>query len=207
MLKAKPAAKAATVAEKPTNELVPVLQGSALIQQIETDVSLVPTDRLTTFFVQGETLVKRIKALTEKVRVEFIEKRREEGIPTGEDNQHRFFTQVMEGVGTMELTIQTRKPTKIRLVEAERILKEKGLWEDAVDLRVVGDNYEFYKFLRKHRADLKGIGIEIEEVLSAEKLDALVALKKLMKDEVAEIIEILPPTYALTAKLKPKKTS
>lgn len=109
------------VSTKPTNLLKIVRTGNA---------ATLETQDINIFYVLADFFEKRFKALKEQCRTVIIA-RREEGKPTGEQQQHReFFYQLP--TGSAHLTIQERIILKPNPQKLEALLRSKNLYESAL---------------------------------------------------------------------------
>jgi hypothetical protein len=181
------------------DELVPALrEDHQLIRLIEDPKAIlkVDTPKLAQFFVLADKVVKRIVELNGLVRAELLEHRREQGDICGDQNQHRRF--IVPGVGT--LTIETRLGFALIPDKAEALLRSKGLYDNSVDVSVVGDTRAFYRIIRGMRKELKAAGIDLQESLSYDKLDALCKLGLITPAELTSVLQEKAPQYAVKAK-------
>lgn len=186
--------------KKQTSELFLVRLESAheLIQRIETDIKKVETPDLVRFYVAADRVKKQVEKLAgEKVRKELIE-RREQGTPSGDNNEHRKFV-----IDEFELTLQQRKSRPIVPERMFSLLRAKKLEDDATTITLASgpDVKGLNKFLKAHFSELKALGAVTEVKLDQDKIDALVALGKLTLEEVEHCIEKKDPVWALVPKI------
>jgi hypothetical protein len=161
----------------------------------------VPTKQLAIFYVQADVIEKAIKKLKDLSRDSLVA-RRDEGGATGDKHQHREFRYVT-AQGMCQLTVQQRQSWRPNPEKLEALLREKKLWDQVVNLRVVAEGTWFQKFLRQHRAEIAKSGVQILEEMDMEKVDGLCQAKLITSDKLESILDKPEPTWALIPKLKP----
>lgn len=158
-------------------ELTLLSDPAHLLDTVESgNAERLPTKQLNVFYVQADVIEKAIKALKEKCRPVIVG-RRSQGVPTGENLQHREFT-YQTPQGRIKLTIQQRITWKPNPEKLEALLKQKNLWEAAQTT-----------------------------TLDMDKVQGLCQAQLITPDEMTSISDTPEPTYALIAKFDPKNKS
>lgn len=135
---------------------------------------LLPTKALNIFYALADALEKKLKTLKEKCRPAIIA-RRDEGVSTGAQNQHREFV-YQTPHGEVHLTVQERMVAKPDPEKLETLLKAKDLWQFASTTAV-----------------------------DMEKVDGLCMTGLITTEELASVSDPPRATYALIAKISKER--
>jgi hypothetical protein len=183
-----------------STEVILTSKPSALVSLIEAgQLDVISTERLVPFYVQADAVKKRIEKLLAKVKLAIVD-RRDEGVPTGDKQQHRLFA-YDSPLGHCEIQVQEKRSWTPNLEKLTVLLKRKKLWDAATDLRITTSGDAFQKFLRKNSRSLRDMGVEIVEELNHEKVDGLCQAKLITTDELEAILDKPEPTHAVVPKL------
>lgn len=168
----RPAARATTEPDIP--ELGLSCVPAHVLNLIRNDqANMLPTKFLNVMYALLDSIEKTIKTLKEKSRPAIVA-RRDEGKPTGPQNQHREFVYRIP-VGEVHLTVQERIEPQPDLEILETLLKAKDLWQHASTTAI-----------------------------DMAKVNALLTAGLLTAPELANASNAPKITYALLAKINPK---
>ena len=156
-------------------------------------VKSVPTEQLVSLYVQGHQVAAKVGKVLDTVKDEIKANRRTEGLPYGDENQHR---RLDSGYGG-SVCIEERRYASINMNKATKYLKENDLMQEACNLEITSGVPAFQSFLWKNRKFLKENGIEVREVIDLTKLEALVGMKKIPLEDFEAMLDKKPASYAV----------